>query len=93
MGRSYLRLLILVVAGSGLAPLVTVFASNYLALGGLPPDVPVYLLMTVAMVALAMSIGRLLRHGKSNHIDWEAPSSTGRQDGQGSVGAGCLSTG
>ncbi len=62
MGRSYLRLMTLAVAGSGLAPLVTVFASRYLQDGGLPwLDLPVYLLIAVAMVVLALVVGRLLR--------------------------------
>ncbi len=62
MGSSYLRLMTLAVAGSGLAPLVTVFASSYLQGGGLPwRDLPVYLLMAVAMVVLARMAGRILR--------------------------------
>jgi hypothetical protein len=62
MGRSYLRLLTLAVAGSGLAPLVTIFASSYLQHGSLPwLDLPVYLLMAVALVVLALSVGKLLR--------------------------------
>jgi spermidine synthase len=55
MGRSYVRLLTLTLATSGLAPLITILASVYLRDGVLPwLQLPVYLLIALGIVSLAL---------------------------------------
>jgi spermidine synthase len=55
MGRSYVRLLTLTLAGSGLAPLITILASSYLQNGVLPwLQLPVYLLIALGIISLAL---------------------------------------
>ncbi len=55
MGRSYVRLLTLTLATSGLAPLITILASSYLKNGVLPwLQLPVYLLIALGIISLAL---------------------------------------
>ena len=55
MGRSYVRLLTLTLAASGLAPLITILASCYLRDGVLPwLQLPVYLLTALGVISLAI---------------------------------------
>src|ERR1700680_1280474 len=62
MARSYLRFLVLVLAGSGLAPLVTLLASRYMQDGIFPwSQLPLYSLIALGIVGLAVVLRRLLR--------------------------------
>jgi spermidine synthase len=62
MGRTYTRLLTMTLAGSGLAPLITILASRYLRDGVLPwLELPVYALIALAIVVVALLFGRLIK--------------------------------
>src|ERR1700704_28563 len=66
MGRSYLRLMMLALAGSSLAPLVTIVGSIYLLQKHLPwQDVCVYLAIALALVALWLALGRSVKRHES----------------------------
>src|SRR5271170_5723868 len=61
MVRSYLGFVTLALAGTGLAPLVTIFASSYLQHGVFPwSKVPMYLLIALVVCGLAMLLHLLL---------------------------------
>ena len=61
MGRSYLRLLMFVLAGSGLAPLITLLASFYMQDLAFPwSKLPVYSLISLGIMGLAAVLHGLL---------------------------------
>jgi hypothetical protein len=61
MARSYLRFLLLALAGSGLAPLITLLASRYIQDGVFPwSKLPLYSLIALVIVGLALVLHRLL---------------------------------
>ena len=61
MVRSYLGFVALALAGTGLAPLITIFASSYLQHGAFPwSKVPLYSLIAFVVCGLAVLLHRLL---------------------------------
>lgn len=67
MERAYLRLVTIAVTGSVLAPVITIVASRYLQDGILPwLDLPVYLLIALAIIALGLGLHRVFRRFESS---------------------------
>jgi hypothetical protein len=67
MARSYLRFLILGLAGSGLAPLITLLASRYIQDGVFPwSKLSLYSLMALGNIGFAVALHRLLRRLEGN---------------------------
>lgn len=76
MGRVYLRLLTIAVTGSLLAPVITIVASRYVQDGILPwLDLPVYMLIALAIGGIGLGLRRLLSKRECHFEDAAAQQS------------------